>query len=448
MSIKSSIQFLRSADIQKNLDEAVRKLNQSANKPGQPVIVYYYSDEAQKTVDCIMAVGTKEGIGKDTYSIISAERTPVVYRIYFDEMPDITEEELLHGGISIYQNKNKETFWVAIKSGVRISTRIGEKEVFLVKEATSGNYWWVRKNEIKRVDDYVSVETHQGLQKQTNDLRKSHNDLEARVTEVEKDNLEIHRQFPLTFTTEIISPQSIIGKDPMVIRCGELSTIQVKVRTVREREPRTSECVFKIIRDGKAGTDIKAIFDQSKQHYYLQLEEINVTTEFYIKAYYTDPVTKEKFEAESERYKIYFVEPSLCGKVVCDTEANKPWEIGKTLIDLLGNEERIKVEIPRGIDESSFVYRSTTMPYVAEIQEGNAINEFIFLAIPNESEVALNVDIYNTSFPGLSLMNEFIDLGTMSLTVHGASKNYSVYIKNSAVVMNGPVSYTLIEKEK
>ena len=46
------------------------------------------------------------------------------------------------------------------------------------------------------------------------------------------------------------------------------------------------------------------------------------------------------------------------------------------------------------------------------------------------------------------ILNEFIDLGTMSLTVHGASKNYSVYIKNSAVVMNGPVSYTLIEKEK
>lgn len=76
MAIKSEsqnpiIRFTRDGEIEPNRIVAVRALDTFEHLIGQPVLVRYYTSPAEDDVDCLVAIGIKNGIGPDCYHIMS-----------------------------------------------------------------------------------------------------------------------------------------------------------------------------------------------------------------------------------------------------------------------------------------------------------------------------------------------------------------------------------------
>ena len=157
---KTIIKFLRSSKPENSLDDAVKKLNLLENKQGQPILVLYYTETG--LIDCLHAIGIKDGIGPETYSIISSNSSLLVSRVGLEEkdIPDVTEP--LYDQVFIYRNDNTDqTFWVIDKKGKRelieIEKKTDKKETepyLIVKETVSGAYWWINGYEVKRAFDF------------------------------------------------------------------------------------------------------------------------------------------------------------------------------------------------------------------------------------------------------------------------------------------------------
>ena len=96
------------------------------NKQGQPILVLYYTETG--LIDCLHAIGIKDGIGPETYSIISSNSSLLVSRVGLEEkdIPDVTEP--LYDQVFIYRNDNTDqTFWVIDKKGKRELIEIEKK---------------------------------------------------------------------------------------------------------------------------------------------------------------------------------------------------------------------------------------------------------------------------------------------------------------------------------
>lgn len=86
MAIKSEspypiIRFTRDGDIEPNRAIAIRALDTFEHIIGQPVLVRYYTSPAKDDIDCMVAIGIKNGIGPDCYHIMSPFDKSIIWGI-------------------------------------------------------------------------------------------------------------------------------------------------------------------------------------------------------------------------------------------------------------------------------------------------------------------------------------------------------------------------------
>lgn len=86
MAIKSEspypiIRFTRDGDIEPSREVAIRALDTFEQLIGQPVLVRYYTSPAKDDIDCMVAVGIKNGTGPDCYHIMSPFDKSIIWGI-------------------------------------------------------------------------------------------------------------------------------------------------------------------------------------------------------------------------------------------------------------------------------------------------------------------------------------------------------------------------------
>ena len=216
---KTIIKFLRSSKPENSLDDAVKKLNLLENKQGQPILVLYYTETG--LIDCLHAIGVKDGIGPETYSIISSNSSLLVSRVGLEEkdIPDVTEP--LYDQVFIYRNNNTDqTFWVIDKKGKRelieIEKKTDKKETepyLIVKETISGAYWWINGYEVKRAFDFNTRAEFKKVQDLANDTRDIVN-VHTQKLEIIEDKLDLIDEalFPLELNIKLRGEQKYLNK--------------------------------------------------------------------------------------------------------------------------------------------------------------------------------------------------------------------------------------------
>lgn len=80
--------------IAKDREAAIIRLNTYPVQSGIPIIIKYFSDPDKTRVDILFAIGIHDGIGPETYRIISDKGILLVTEIV-QELPDVSQ--LVHG---------------------------------------------------------------------------------------------------------------------------------------------------------------------------------------------------------------------------------------------------------------------------------------------------------------------------------------------------------------
>lgn len=75
------IRFTRDGDIEPSRAVAIRALDTFEQLVGQPVLVRYYTSPAKDDIDCMVAIGIKDGIGPDCYHIMSPFDKSIIWGI-------------------------------------------------------------------------------------------------------------------------------------------------------------------------------------------------------------------------------------------------------------------------------------------------------------------------------------------------------------------------------
>lgn len=103
--------------IAKDRESAIIRLNTYPIQNGIPIIIKYFSDPDKTRVDILFAIGIQDGIGPNTYRIISDKGMLLVTNI-IQELPDVTQ--LVHGQIYIYQDlTNSKNYYLYLLDSTR-----------------------------------------------------------------------------------------------------------------------------------------------------------------------------------------------------------------------------------------------------------------------------------------------------------------------------------------
>lgn len=146
-----TIKILRSAYIETDSDVALIRLDSMEHKVGQPVMVSYYNTNGE--VEFIVAIGTKSGVGKDCYSIISTSKEEIVNGVV-DSLPDISE--LVNDAVYICNYLDK---WSRIHIWNQTLKRIDpldpdKPKIF--RDLSTGFRWFWTNGKFYREDDFVN----------------------------------------------------------------------------------------------------------------------------------------------------------------------------------------------------------------------------------------------------------------------------------------------------
>lgn len=76
---------------------------------GQPVVVGYYKDQDHTEIDTIVAMGVKNGKGKDCFKVVTTGQFIIVWDIVYS-LPDVSS--LVHGEIYLYKNQSDKTWYI------------------------------------------------------------------------------------------------------------------------------------------------------------------------------------------------------------------------------------------------------------------------------------------------------------------------------------------------
>lgn len=157
---KTIIKITRSKS--ENKEIALIKLDKFNHEEGQPVLSIY--DKEDGGLDAITAVGIKNGVGRDCYSIISTSGYFVVNEVFFHRLPDVAE--LINNGI--YLSKGEGDKWCITEIDDKGIARkpnydIPDQSIYL--ELSSGFRWFFKNNEPVREDDFLTPNKIQELVK-------------------------------------------------------------------------------------------------------------------------------------------------------------------------------------------------------------------------------------------------------------------------------------------
>lgn len=147
-----TLRISRDSYIEANKDIALIRLDTMNHLVGQPVMISYYSETGTEEIETITAIGVKDGIGKDCYSIVSTSKENIVNGIY-DELPDVSE--LKNGARYICK---LEGIWslVYIQGDiVRTIETLSKHDPQIIRDLTTGFRWFFVNNVFKREDDFL-----------------------------------------------------------------------------------------------------------------------------------------------------------------------------------------------------------------------------------------------------------------------------------------------------
>lgn len=113
---------------------------------GQPAVVGYYKDQDHTEIDTIVAMGIKNGRGKDCFKVITTGQFILVWDIVYS-LPDVSS--LVHGELYLYNNKLENTWFTVTLDEARMDRSIEpitEDPKFYIR--LTDNTIWVSDNDL------------------------------------------------------------------------------------------------------------------------------------------------------------------------------------------------------------------------------------------------------------------------------------------------------------
>ena len=147
-----TLQIHRSAYIERDSDVALIRLDTMNHLEGQPVMINYYGRNGE--VETITAVGIKNGVGKDCYSIVSTSHEETVNYIT-EDLPDVSV--LVNGAIyiSIYTGVwSKVYYW---GDEIRRVDPLDPETSVVYKDLSTGYRWFWNRGRMYREDDFLDL---------------------------------------------------------------------------------------------------------------------------------------------------------------------------------------------------------------------------------------------------------------------------------------------------
>jgi hypothetical protein len=324
-----TIKFSRNARIEENIDVAKITLDKFIDhKQGQPLLVRYYKNvekegRIEKIVDTLVVIGTKDGRGRDCYSILTTSGEREVNGIYdcdFDSIPDVSL--LVSGAIYISRVNNVLSLVYIGENGVKRYVEPITENTVIFKNLEDGYRWFYYNNKIRREDDILDADSIQEI----------------------IDN---------AFYT--VNPMKlVIEPDKDTYKIGEVSSVmpifKIYVYDYKGEEV-TNNCTIKFYIGG-----IEEKASKYPGNRFIPFNPITETTKYTIKAEYRNQET-------SEDVSIKFLFPSYYGKAVdslteimWDKETNPSLEL---IFDL--NDELTIFKVPYELDK---ILDSNSLDYI------------------------------------------------------------------------------------
>lgn len=439
----NKIQFCRSQKPCESLGDAIEKLNTLQHIPGQPVISYY---NLNGKINCVFAIGIKEGSGKDSYSIISTEDKIIVDEVKLDDLEDISRVATSQktGLFLCKVSKENKLYWVSSKlkddgNIERVLTEVSNDIPIQIKDISTGIYWWISKDELKKVSDFPTKEEFNNLFMLTQGLKQTNENLISPTIEKHKEEIDIlmEKSYPVQIKFfrdieekdedgEVTIIKTVPVDDVEVYEKGIIRNISIKAFLENKSKDITSECTWEVKRKS-SGENIEeeGSIDPNK----IILYNCSETDSFIFKADHPDLGKIEK------EYKTIFTLKTIVGKIKFpELEKIKPEEyytIGK---GLPLNEETFDIKtIINSIPENE-KERIIRGDYEEYTYSGNFnINEYLFVAIPETHKLFSDI-IDNTT--GLSIIDDFEIFGSeieLFRDEKGNSEKYNLYLRKQGI---------------
>ena len=146
-----TIKILRSAFIETNHNVALIRLDSMEHKVGQPVMVSYYNTDGD--VEYLVALGTKNGVGKDCYSIISTSKEEVINGVV-ETLPDVSEVVNDAVYISKYEDEwSKVYIWNNV---IKRVDPLDKTKSLIFKDLETGFRWFWSVGKFYRSEEHTS----------------------------------------------------------------------------------------------------------------------------------------------------------------------------------------------------------------------------------------------------------------------------------------------------
>jgi hypothetical protein len=135
----------------KSLPEVLEILNSSYIKEGEKVILRYY-EAGTSSIEALVAIGTKTGVGPGCYTILSTSGVQIV--IFTSELPDVSS--LKNGQLYIWTgSSDKIIYKVYLEGTARVSEPV-TSEIFV--QDSSGTKYYVSSSSVKKFSDLLTLQ--------------------------------------------------------------------------------------------------------------------------------------------------------------------------------------------------------------------------------------------------------------------------------------------------
>lgn len=149
------LKISRSKWIESSRDYAILRLDTGINHmTGQPVMVRYYTDDSQETVDVIFAIGINNGKGHDCYKVVSFGQNVEVWGVG-STLP--TADKLTHSELYLYFDTEVGNWnYVYLSGDDRKIVPIENNEEVIFYDLSTGYRWFSLNGKVKREDDFYT----------------------------------------------------------------------------------------------------------------------------------------------------------------------------------------------------------------------------------------------------------------------------------------------------
>lgn len=152
-----TIRLSRNNEIEENIDVAKITLdNLYYHKQGQPVLVRYYKDPEKQIVDTLVAIGIKDGIGRNCYSLLTTSGELEVNGIYDRELTPPDVALLVNGAVYISRYNDVLSLVYKGNGDIRRVVPIDNTKEIIFRNLADGFRWFYINNTIRKETDILS----------------------------------------------------------------------------------------------------------------------------------------------------------------------------------------------------------------------------------------------------------------------------------------------------